>query len=89
MRGVFVIGRWNAPGWCAVALVLLLSACAEVGDPGARAAAGGLIGAGSGAAIGALAAGGTGAAVGAGVGGALGAVAGAFTTPPPPPPPPR
>jgi hypothetical protein len=84
-----VIGGWTAPGWCAVALALSLSGCAEVGDPGQRAVVGGLIGAGSGAAIGAMAAGGTGAAVGAGVGGALGAVAGAITTPAPPPPPPR
>jgi hypothetical protein len=78
----------------AMALCLGVAACTNPYDPGQRAIAGGLIGAGSGAAIGAIAAGGSGAAAGAAVGGALGAVAGAFTTPstpppPPPPPPPR
>lgn len=52
-------------------------------DPGQRAVAGGLVGAGAGAALGGLAGGGRGAAVGALAGGALGAAAGASTTPPP------
>jgi len=81
-----------APG-AVLLLCLGVAGCAEPYDPGQRALAGGLIGAGSGAAIGAIAAGGTGAAIGAAVGGGVGAVAGAFTTPspaaPPPPPPPR
>jgi hypothetical protein len=52
-------------------------------DPGQRAVAGGLVGAGAGAAIGGLAGGGRGAAVGALAGGALGAAAGASTAPEP------
>lgn len=50
-------------------------------DPGQRAVAGGLIGAGAGAALGGIAGGGQGAAIGALAGGAVGAVAGASTTP--------
>ena len=53
-------------------------------DPGQRAAAGGLVGAGAGATIGGMAGGGRGAAVGALAGGAVGAAVGASTTPPPP-----
>jgi hypothetical protein len=68
-------------------LALSLTACTDPYDPGQRALAGGLIGAGSGAAIGAVAAGGTGAAAGALIGGAVGAVGGAVTTPHRPPPP--
>ncbi len=56
-------------------------------DPGQRAVAGGLIGAGAGAAIGGIAGGGRGAALGALAGGAVGAAAGASSTPEPPPPP--
>jgi hypothetical protein len=79
--------RMLAPG-AALVLCAGLAACSNPYDPGQRAIAGGLIGAGSGAAIGAIAAGGSGAAIGAAVGGSLGAVAGAFTAPSPPPPPP-
>ncbi len=50
-------------------------------DPGQRAVAGGLVGAGAGAALGGMADGGRGAAIGALAGGALGAAAGASTTP--------
>ena len=50
-------------------------------DPGQRAVAGGLVGAGAGAALGGIAGGGQGAAIGALAGGALGAAAGAGTTP--------
>lgn len=53
-------------------------------DPGQRAVAGGLVGAGAGAALGAVAGGGRGAAIGALAGGAVGAAAGASSTPPPP-----
>ena len=53
-------------------------------DPGQRAAADALVGAGAGAAIGGIAGGGRGAAIGALSGGALGAVVGASTTPPSP-----
>ena len=53
-------------------------------NPGQRAVAGGLIGAGAGAALGGLAGGGRGAAIGALAGGAFGAAAGASSTPPPP-----
>ena len=56
-------------------------------DPGNRAVAGGLVGAGAGAALGAVAGGGRGAAIGALAGGAVGAATGAVTTPEPPPPP--
>jgi hypothetical protein len=63
------------------------AACTDPYDPGQRALAGGLIGAGSGAAIGAVAAGGTRAAAGALIGGAVGAVGGAVTTPHRQPPP--
>lgn len=55
-------------------------------DPGQRAVAGGLIGAGAGAAIGAMAGGGRGAALGALAGGAVGAATGAATAEPEPPP---
>ena len=55
-------------------------------DPGNRAVAGGLVGAGAGAALGAVAGGGRGAAIGALAGGAVGAATGAATTPQPPPP---
>ncbi len=65
----------------ALSLSLGLSACSDPYDPGQRAVAGGLLGAGGGAAIGALAGGGRGAAIGALGGGALGAGAGAVTTP--------
>jgi hypothetical protein len=54
-------------------------------DPGQRAVAGGLVGAGAGAALGGIAGGGRGAAIGALAGGALGAAAGASTTPQTPP----
>ena len=82
--------RVLTPGAVAAAMISLsLAACTNPYDPGQRAVAGGLIGAGSGAALGAIAAGGTGAAVGAAVGGSIGAVAGAFTTPQEVPPPPR
>ena len=67
----------------AVAL-LALAACTDPYDPGQRAVAGGLIGAGTGAAIGGIAGGGSGAVTGALIGGAVGAVGGAVTTPPPP-----
>ena len=89
--GGFAMTRKSLAPGAALLLCLSVAGCAEPYDPGQRALAGGLIGAGSGAAIGAIAAGGTGAAVGAAVGGSLGAVAGAFTTPQPvpPPPPPR
>lgn len=53
-------------------------------DPGNRAVAGGLVGAGAGAALGGITGGGEGAAIGALAGGALGAAAGASSTPPPP-----
>lgn len=53
-------------------------------DPGQRAVAAGLIGAGAGAALGGITGGGRGAAIGALAGGALGAAAGATTTPEPP-----
>lgn len=53
-------------------------------DPGQRAMAGGLIGAGAGAALGGMAGGGQGAAMGALAGGAIGAATGAATTPQPP-----
>ncbi|HET8997362.1 MAG TPA: hypothetical protein VFN42_11910 [Acetobacteraceae bacterium] len=52
-------------------------------DPGSRAVAGGLVGAGAGAALGGITGGGEGAAIGALAGGALGAAAGAGSTPPP------
>lgn len=53
-------------------------------DPGSRAVAGGMVGAGAGAALGGITGGGQGAAIGAVAGGALGAAAGAGSTPPPP-----
>ncbi|HEY6431164.1 MAG TPA: YMGG-like glycine zipper-containing protein [Acetobacteraceae bacterium] len=53
-------------------------------DPGDRAAAGALVGAGAGAALGGIAGGGRGAAIGALSGGALGAIVGSSATPPPP-----
>ncbi len=53
-------------------------------DPGDRAAAGALMGAGAGAALGGIAGGGRGAAIGALSGGALGAIVGSSATPPPP-----
>ncbi len=53
-------------------------------DPGQRAVAGGLVGAGAGAALGGLSDGGSGAAIGALAGGALGAAVGASSTPAPP-----
>ena len=71
MRSVILSGA------VAAALTLGLSACTNPYDPGQRAIAGGLIGAGSGALIGGLAAGGPGAAMGAAVGGGVGAVVGA------------
>jgi hypothetical protein len=52
-------------------------------DPGQRAVAGGLVGAGAGAALGGLAGGGRGAAIGALAGGAVGAAAGATIAPEP------
>lgn len=73
--------RLVVPFAAMLGLVLTLTACTDPYDPGQRALAGGLIGAGSGAAIGAVAAGGTGAAAGALIGGAVGAVGGAVTTP--------
>lgn len=65
----------------ALAALLALAACTDPYDPGQRAVAGGLIGAGTGAAIGGIAGGGSGAVTGALVGGAVGAVGGAVTTP--------
>ena len=58
---------------CAVALGLAigLSACTDPYDPGQRAIAGGVFGAGTGAAIGGIAGGGRGAATGALIGGGL------------------
>jgi hypothetical protein len=67
----------------AVGLAMGLSACTDPYDPGQRAIAGGVFGAGTGAAIGGIAGGGRGAATGALIGGALGAVGGAATTPSP------
>ena len=64
-----------------LAALMSLAACTNPYDPGQRAVAGGLIGAGTGAAIGALAGGGRGAAAGALIGGGIGAVGGAVTTP--------
>ncbi|HEX5326484.1 MAG TPA: hypothetical protein VFW75_07425 [Acetobacteraceae bacterium] len=78
---------------CMVALAFALSGCVYAPppvytynpyDPGQRAAAGALVGAGAGAALGGIAGGGRGAAVGALTGGALGAVVGATSTPPRP-----
>ncbi|MGE0225322.1 MAG: hypothetical protein AB7S57_18780 [Acetobacteraceae bacterium] len=74
----------------ALAIALLLGGCVyarapqpvytyDPTDPGQRAVAGGVIGAGAGAAIGGLTGGGQGAAIGALAGGALGAAAGAAT----------
>ena len=57
----------------AVGLAMGLSACTDPYDPGQRAIAGGVFGAGTGAAIGGIAGGGRGAATGALIGGALGA----------------
>jgi hypothetical protein len=76
----------RAIGACAIffALILGLSACANLYDPAQRLVGGGLLGAGAGAAIGAAAGGGPGAALGAAIGGATGAVGGVATTPPPP-----
>jgi hypothetical protein len=85
---------WNALRWVlALGLISALAGCAvappppayayDPYDPGQRAVAGGLVGAGAGAAIGGIADGGRGAAIGAVAGGALGAAAGASTTPEP------
>ncbi|MCE2579696.1 hypothetical protein NO263_14345 [Gluconacetobacter entanii] len=60
---------------------MTMVACTDNYDPGQRAIAGGLIGAGGGAAIGALAGGGEGAAIGALAGAGGGAAVGAATTP--------
>jgi hypothetical protein len=61
-------------------VMLTLTGCNPY-DPGQRAIAGGLLGAGSGAAIGAAVGGGPGAAMGAAIGGTVGAFGGAVTTP--------
>ncbi len=67
----------------AVALAGTLAACNSY-DPGSRAAAGGLVGAGAGAVVGGLASGTTGGALaGAAIGGVGGAAVGAATTPGP------
>jgi hypothetical protein len=81
-----IMQRLIVPMAAALGMALALSACTDPYDPGQRAVAGGLLGAGAGAAIGGLAGGGRGAAAGALVGGAVGAVGGAATTPRPPPP---
>jgi hypothetical protein len=66
----------------ALGLILGLTACNPY-DPGQRAVAGGLYGAGVGAAIGAAATGGPGAPIGAAAGAVAGVLLGAATTPPP------
>lgn len=84
--------RWRI-GAVLGGLALGLTGCGNPNDPGQRALAGGLVGAGAGAAVGSIVGGGPGAATGAIIGGGLGAVGGAATAPSPAPtyydPPPR
>jgi len=75
--------RAAIPGVIVAGLLLATGAYADPYNPGERAIAGGLLGAGTGAVIGAIAGGGHGAGIGAAVGGGLGALAGAATTPEP------